>query len=185
MSRSCQGAGRGARPWIGGGRFCFALVGVSVSVSLATRGLTDMRGLVTAGRCFGWSGSACLGSSVASQGLLIDRSRVTPRAVTDARVLAKGFMPSGAGVQYREGPAPSSGFTGDGDVGDGAAFAAVDAFYPPLIRAMVAVVAASARSCGCAVSPCAQYLSPGASGVVVPCCFDEESSGVSVAGPGD
>ncbi len=53
-----------------------------VSVSLATRGQTDMRGLATAGRCFGWIVSACLGSSVDRRGLLIVESRVDPRAAT-------------------------------------------------------------------------------------------------------
>ena len=41
---------------------------VVVSVSLATRGQTDMRGLFTAGRGFGRSGFACLGASVALEG---------------------------------------------------------------------------------------------------------------------
>jgi hypothetical protein len=36
-----------------------------VSVSLATRGQTDMRGLVTAGRGVRLERAACLGSSVA------------------------------------------------------------------------------------------------------------------------
>ena len=47
---------------------CFVDLAVPVCVSLATRGQTDMRGLVTAGRWFGWSGSACLGTSVAPEG---------------------------------------------------------------------------------------------------------------------
>jgi hypothetical protein len=50
-----------------------------VSVSLATRGQTDLRGLATAGRGFGWIASACLGSSVDLRGLLIVVSRVDPR----------------------------------------------------------------------------------------------------------
>ncbi|WP_272952959.1 hypothetical protein [Mycolicibacter kumamotonensis] len=39
-----------------------------VSVSLATRGQTDIRGLATAGRGFGWIASACLASSVTGKG---------------------------------------------------------------------------------------------------------------------
>ena len=53
-----------------------------VSVSLATRGQTDIRGLATAGRVFGWIASACLASSVDPRGLLIGVSRVDPRAAT-------------------------------------------------------------------------------------------------------
>ena len=69
---------------LGAGASCFVVVGTVVSVSLATRGQADMRGLVTAGRVFGWSGSACLGSSVAHAGLLIADSRVAPRAAANA-----------------------------------------------------------------------------------------------------
>ena len=58
-----KGHGEAPVRMVGAGASCFVDVG-SVSVSLATRGQTDMRGLVTAGRCFGWSGSACLGTSV-------------------------------------------------------------------------------------------------------------------------
>ena len=45
--------GRVRRPsrWFGAGASCFVVGGGWVSVSLATRGQTDMRGLVTAGRC--------------------------------------------------------------------------------------------------------------------------------------
>jgi hypothetical protein len=39
---------------------------------LATRGQTDIRGLATAGRGFGWIASACLGSSVDRRGRLRD-----------------------------------------------------------------------------------------------------------------
>ena len=58
-----------------------------VSVSMATRGQTDIRGLVTAGRGFGWIASACLASSVDPvQRLLIVESRIDPRAATTVLV---------------------------------------------------------------------------------------------------
>src|SRR5699024_838703 len=50
----------------GGGRLVLCCGLVLVSVSFATRGQTDMRGLATAGRWFGWSRTASLGSSVAN-----------------------------------------------------------------------------------------------------------------------
>ena len=84
--------GRVRRPsrLLGAGASCF-VVCLVVSVSLATRGQTDMRGLVTAGRGFGRSGTACLASSVArtdgvGAGLLIGVSRVAPRAATTKMV---------------------------------------------------------------------------------------------------
>jgi hypothetical protein len=43
---------------------CFLGESVWCACRLATRGQTDMRGLVTAGRGFGWIASACLASSV-------------------------------------------------------------------------------------------------------------------------
>ena len=48
------------------GASCFAASGWLVSVSLATRGQTDMRGLGTAGRAVRLERTACLGSSVPS-----------------------------------------------------------------------------------------------------------------------
>jgi broad specificity phosphatase PhoE len=55
-----------------------------VSVSLATRGQTDMRGLVTAGRCSAGAGPRVWGraSPAASGRLLIGQTRVAPRAAT-------------------------------------------------------------------------------------------------------
>jgi len=54
-------------------------------VGYATRGQTDIRGLATAGRGFGWIASACLAASVDPlAGLLIVESRVDPRAATTA-----------------------------------------------------------------------------------------------------
>ena len=48
-----------------GGRLCFVVRGGWLSVSLATRGQADMRGLVTAGRAVRQERIACLGSGVA------------------------------------------------------------------------------------------------------------------------
>jgi hypothetical protein len=59
---------------------------------MATRGQTDMRGLVTAGRLFGWSVSLSKDErGHAEAGLLIVVSRVAPRAATPA-VTARLFV---------------------------------------------------------------------------------------------
>jgi hypothetical protein len=47
-------------------RFSSTAEGVLVSVS-STRGQTDIRGLITAGRAFGGSDAACLETSVADE----------------------------------------------------------------------------------------------------------------------
>ena len=63
----CLSRGQGEAPVAEGsvaGASCF-VSGGPVSVSLATRGQTDMRGLVTAGRAFRQECSACLEASVA------------------------------------------------------------------------------------------------------------------------
>lgn len=61
---------------------------VSVSVSLATRGQSDIRGLGTAGRAVRLErfrlSSIERGLGVVGTGLLIGRSRVAPRAVTES-----------------------------------------------------------------------------------------------------
>lgn len=68
---------------------------------LSTRGQSHIRGLVTAGRCFGRSVTAGLMTSVAptmmvslSSGLLIASSRVTPRAASSSLVVVKDSLVS-------------------------------------------------------------------------------------------
>src|SRR5215212_9259716 len=68
-------------------RSFFAASLILVSVSWATRGQTDMRGLVTAGRAVRLERSAALGSNVTTgvdheRWLFIGVSRVVPRAAT-------------------------------------------------------------------------------------------------------
>src|SRR5699024_2046752 len=68
----------------GGGRLVLCCWPVLVSVSFATRGQTDMRGLVTAGRWFGWSRVRLsrIERGPSGSDLLIAVSRVAPRAAT-------------------------------------------------------------------------------------------------------
>jgi hypothetical protein len=80
------GAGRLAG-CVATGPFFFAASLILVSVSWATRGQTDMRGLVTAGRAVRLERSAALESNVATgvdheRWLFIGVSRVVPRAAT-------------------------------------------------------------------------------------------------------
>ena len=64
---SCQGQGEAPVPVVGAGASCFVVVWRWLSVSLATHGQADMRGLVTAGRAVRLERVACLGSSVAGR----------------------------------------------------------------------------------------------------------------------
>ena len=77
-SELCQAEGE-APVSARGGASLLAQFAFSVSVSLATHGQTDLRGLVTAGRCFGWERvrasrdrASPLGTSWKSWGLLIE-----------------------------------------------------------------------------------------------------------------
>ena len=101
--------GRVRRPsrLVGAGASCFVGRSRWLSVSLATRGQADMRGLVTAGRAVRLERIACLGSSVAGRErrLLIAVSRVAPRAaataVVDEAVWVAGYSSSTARDQHQ------------------------------------------------------------------------------------
>src|SRR3954454_11282995 len=88
-----------------------------VSVSLATRGQTDMRGLVTAGRGVRQERTACLESSVARDsravGLLIAVPRVAPRAAGTTRSTKPGSW-AGLFLEHGQRPAPAGQLAGDG-----------------------------------------------------------------------
>ena len=120
-----------------------------MSVSLATRGQTDMRGLGTAGRWFGRNGTACLGSSVAvSQWdwLLIVGSRVVPRAATGHLL---GEAAYGCLVVHNgQRPAPAGQLAGDRDVRDGVPFAPLAEDDPPVMQSPVALIQRARAAAG-------------------------------------
>ena len=94
---------------------------------------------------FGWSGSACLGSSVAHRSrillLLIGVSRVTPRAAT--RPHRRVSLWEGLFVHHGQRPAPPGEFAGDSDIGDDGFLLTLNESDPSIVQAMIPSVAAS------------------------------------------
>ena len=117
-----------------------------VSVSLATRGQTDIRGLVTCRT--GCSAGASRWSSNDERGtakrvLLLVLSRVAPRAATSGRHRLAAHAVVRLVVEDRQRPTPARQLTGHGDIGDDGLLLTGDEGLPPLVQPMVTGVPAS------------------------------------------
>jgi hypothetical protein len=158
----CQG-GRVKRrpPTVVGGRRFWSVPALSVTgVSVSTRGHSDMRGLVTAGRavrlerCRGsrdraWSSASNLLLLLriahrACRGLL--RTLPSPQGSPEGRLWGAGRL---SVVEDGQGPAPAGQFAGDRGVGDHRGFLAVDEPLPACVQPSVARMAACRRRCWC------------------------------------
>jgi len=127
----CQGAWGGAVEELPRRRLVAFSRAWVVSVSSATRGQTDIRGLVTAGRCFGWIASACLGSSVEPVGSA--HSCVAGRSTRCHHRAREEAVRWRSVVHDRQRPAPAGQFTGDRDVGHGGPLAPRQEIHPPVM----------------------------------------------------
>jgi hypothetical protein len=154
-----------------GRRLLLRVLAGAVSVSWATRGHSDMRGLVTAGRFFGRSGTACLGSSVTRKGraahrCVAGRSSRCHRAVAIAKQL-------GSFVHHGQRPAPAGQFPGDSNIRDRGAFAAFDEPNPPVMQVSVPKIAASSGRRGSVLPTTLHHSADVVASAVVPSRFDE------------
>src|SRR5690606_33704659 len=156
------------------------------SVSLSTRGQTDMRGLGTARRCSAGAYPLVYERvSPAGAGCLIGPSRVTPRAAFAAGSVIKQPVGSVLVVEDCQGPAPAGQLAGDGDVGDRGALVSFDEPHPAGVQSPVAGIASCPGCWGCQALSAGQAHPDPVGGSVMPGGLDQQPAGVGVAGLGD
>jgi len=119
-------------------------------VDRATRGQTDIRGLDTAGRDFGWIASASLASSV-------DPGRPAHRCIPGRSTRChhrtygtKQSIRRASAIHHRQRPAPPRQLASDRGIRDDGAFAAFEETHPALVQPAVPFIAAGA---GCGRGP--------------------------------